>query len=343
MPSTALEGITTDTGWVIGSMIDKRAGSGGNFCVQYTAQSPSGEIGFLKAMDLTRAMSSGNLEAIGKTINEYVFEQNILKECKGNKLTRVVTPLDSGEVKSPNHPDPFNRVWYIIFSMADNDLRGQYLQGEAISWRELFKSLHHVAIGIRQLHGIGIAHQDIKPSNILCYQDKGSKISDLGRVTNVSGTSPFSNIEYTGDRSYAPLEAWFPGMIREFSDRKLSDVFMFGSLVFHTIMGVQISACILEEVKLIHPRINSLSFAEGLPFYKSAFVTILNRFSERCNELFDQRIADELTSIVKELCEPDPDTRGNIKKLSKGARLSMDRYVGKMNMVHQNACVLGMK
>ena len=54
MPSKALEGLVTTSGWKIGKMINTTSGTGGNFCTRYTAISPEGKIGFLKAMDLSK-------------------------------------------------------------------------------------------------------------------------------------------------------------------------------------------------------------------------------------------------------------------------------------------------
>ncbi|MCU8010123.1 protein kinase [Shewanella sp. SM87] len=340
MPSTALEGLVTESGWTIGKMINKTSGSGGNFCTRYTAVSSRGKIGFLKAMDLSK-VASGSLEGMKKTIDEYLFEQKILEQCRDQKLSKVVTPLDSGEILSPKSFPPFNRVFYIIFELAEGDLREQFINTNISSWRSLFKSLHHVAIGIRQLHLIGIIHQDIKPSNVLCFPNQESKISDLGRVTDVSGNSPFSGLTFTGDRSYAPIEIHLGFVPSEFIDRKLSDLHMFGSLIFHVISGVQITPILIEESKLLIPP-NLETYPEILPFMKSAFTTIMNRFRNDCESLFGYEIANELVCIVDELCYPDHDLRGNKKHLNKAQRLSMEKYISKMAVINRMAFVKGL-
>jgi hypothetical protein len=122
MPSTALEGLITDSGWTIGKMINKTSGSGGNFCTRYTAVYHDGKIGFLKAMDLSK-VASKPLNEMKRTIDEYLFEQNVLERCKEKKLTKVVVPLDSGEILTTKNFPPLNRVFYIIFELAEGDLR----------------------------------------------------------------------------------------------------------------------------------------------------------------------------------------------------------------------------
>nr|WP_295506169.1 protein kinase [uncultured Pseudoalteromonas sp.] len=329
MPSTALEGLVTDSGWTIGKLINTTSGSGGNFCTRYTAISPEGRVGFLKAMDLSK-VAAKPLEEMNRTISEYLFEQNILDHCKDSKLTRVVTPLDSGEILSPISLPPLNRVFYIIFELAEGDLRAQFINNGVTSWKTVFKSLHHVAVGIKQLHQIGIAHQDIKPSNILCFENEQSKISDLGRVTDVNGTSPFSSQSFTGDRSYAPIEVHYRIPISDFIDRRLSDIHMFGSLIYHVISGAQITPVLIEESRLIMPHIDRATYSDALPFIKSAFATIINRFKEECENQFDDEIASDLAEIVNELCFPDHLIRGNAKHTSKVMRLSMEKYISKM-------------
>tara|TARA_R110001592_G_scaffold7032_3_gene39512 strand:+ start:51658 stop:52686 length:1029 start_codon:yes stop_codon:yes gene_type:complete len=342
MPSTALEGVTTDSGWLIGKMINTTSGSGGNFCTRYTAVSSDGKIGFLKAMDLS-TVASQSLEDIKKTIDEYLFEQAILKECKNKKLTRVVTPLDSGEIISPKAIAPLNRVFYIIFELAEGDLREQFINNEVHSWKKVFKSLHHVAVGIKQLHQIGIAHQDIKPSNVLCFQNEVSKISDLGRVTDDKGLSPFSAQWFTGDMTYAPIEILFRVYPTEFIDRRQSDLHMFGSLIYHVISGAQLTPVLVEESRLLMPHIGNSTYTDALPFIKSAFATILTRFREECEDLFDPELASVLRDIVNELCFPDYLLRGNLKYSNKVLRLSMEKYVSKMSSIVRMSHIKGVR
>ncbi len=145
-------------------------------------------------------------------------------------MRRVVTPLDAGEINVPNFSPPLDKVYYVIFENADGDLRNQYMEPGDKSWLSIFKALHHVTIGAHQLHQASIAHQDIKPSNILYFEHAGSKISDLGRVTDAAGRSPFSNSDFTGDRSYAPIEISYGVRGSCFTDRFSSDVYMVGGV-----------------------------------------------------------------------------------------------------------------
>lgn len=233
-------------------------------------------------MDLVGAFNQNNgrdpLENVRDTIDSYLFEQNILDQCKSKKMTKVVKPLDVGVIETAVREAPLNRVYYVIFEMADADLRVQFMENKITSWVTLLTSLHHTIIGVYQLHKGGIVHQDIKPSNVLYFKGDISKVADLGRVTDVAGTSPYTNIPFTGDPRYAPMEVRYGIHGREFIDRRLADLYMVGSLIYQMITGADISTHLLIETRLIAPNLSMLSFDDALAFYNTAFVTILNRF-----------------------------------------------------------------
>ncbi|HFQ5049239.1 TPA: protein kinase [Vibrio vulnificus] len=345
MPATSLQGLVTASGWSIDKLLTNGSGSGGNFCTQYEATSPAGKKGFLKAMDLSRAFSSPDpIKALNVITSEYLFEQEILEHCKDQKLSKVVVPLDSGRINNPQHHAPYNQVFYIIFEFAEGDLRGEYLNKKVSSWRSAFKSLHHVGIGIKQLHNIGIAHQDIKPSNILCFPNEESKVSDLGRVTDDKGRSPFSQYPFTGDRTYAPLEISYPNILHtDFIDRRHSDLYMYGSLIYHVISGLQLTSVLRRETLKLMPNFQMATYKDALPFINSAFTQVMDVFYNRCVSIFDEDVAKELYEIVSELCYPDYERRGNSKYTNKLQRLSLEKYISKMSSVQRKLYIKGIK
>lgn len=344
MPASSLEGLITESGWTINKLLKNTSGSGGNFCTQYEATSPDGKIGFLKAMDLSSALNSGSLEVLQRTVSEYLFEQEILNHCRDQNLSKVVVPLDSGSVLNPNFGSPLNQVYYIIFDFAEGDLRKEYINKDITSWSKVFRSLHHVAVGIKQLHNVGIAHQDIKPSNILCFPNDESKISDLGRVTDDQGKSPFSLLNFTGDLSYAPVEIRFNATPNnDFLDRRHSDLHMYGSLIYHLISGVQLTPILINETRSLMPNSPLTTYDEALPFLKLAFGKMMADFYSKCEQDFGEDIASELHEIVKELCYPDYNYRGNLKYSRKVQRLSLEKYVSKMASIQRKIYVNGIQ
>ncbi|NLS11544.1 protein kinase family protein [Vibrio sp. SM6] len=342
MPASSLEGLVTKSGWSINKLLKNTSGSGGNFCTQYEATSVEGKTGFLKAMDLSKALNSGSLEALQRTVSEYLFEQEILNHCRDQNLSKVVVPLDSGSIINPNFGAPLNQVYYIIFDFAEGDLRKEYINKEITSWSKVFRALHHVGVGIKQLHNVGIAHQDIKPSNILCFANDVSKISDLGRVTDAQGKSPFSQLIFTGDQSYAPIELRFNATPRnDFIDRRHGDLHMYGSLIYHIISGIQLTPILVEETRKLLPNTSLTTYDEALPFLKLAFGKMMDEFHKKCEHEFGEEIASEICEVVKELCYPDFNFRGNLKYSRKVQRLSLEKYISKMASIQRKLYVKG--
>ncbi len=58
-------------------------------------------------------------------------------------------------------------VQYSIFEMADCDTPTYMDVSVKLDLAWTVRMLHQAAVGLQQLHGIGIAPQDLKPSNVL--------------------------------------------------------------------------------------------------------------------------------------------------------------------------------
>lgn len=332
MPSTTLLNLTTPCGWEIIEKISTKQHSGGNFCSRYKVKNKSGDVAFLKAMDFTRAFDSSDpMKAINIITSEYLFEREILYYCKEMNLSKVVIPKEAGQIINPLHRPPLNTVYYIIFELADSDMRQSFINSEDICWNDFFKAMQHICIGLEQLHFAGIAHQDIKPSNILHFRRMESKIADLGRVVDAKGRSPYLSLRFPGDQTYAPIEIKCGVTYKSFQDRYLTDIYSVGSLIYQSIMGVGMTPSLSGEALLLHNSIFSVSYEDALPTFLTAYSTLLARFyDECCNLIGDNEIALEVVNIVKEMCHPDYNKRGAPKVISRPYKINMRRYSSKM-------------
>lgn len=340
MPSTELKGYTTPCGWYVEEKIDTKQVSGGNFCSRYVVTDGNGTRAFMKAMDLTRVFNA-SLEDIQSLVSEYLFEQRILEFCKEKNMTKVVVPISAGEMENVQFPAPLNRVFYIIFELADSDLRQKYLAESREEWQPFFKAIHHICIAAEQLHRAGIAHQDIKPSNVLHFPENQSKLADLGRVTDKAGTSPFNSLLFSGDVRYAPIEILYRVGAKEFSDRYLADMWAIGSLIYQTLMGSSVSHILKVESQKITENVLNLTYSDALPVLYSAFCTMMDRFEEVCAEKFGEDIGKKLSVIVSEMCHPDFEKRGGPKSSLSAYRPGVRRYTGKMSGVVRQFIVEG--
>jgi eukaryotic-like serine/threonine-protein kinase len=190
-PAENLLGSTLENDWIVIERIAMGPHStGGNFSVCYVVER-GGQKAFLKALNLGRAFASKDFMAILEAlVVAHNYECDILRVCAEKKLSKVVTILEDGVV--PADPDngiqiPVN---YIIFEMADKTARDHIALAVKLDNAWKMRSLHNVAVGLNQLHKNGIAHQDLKPSNVLFFEkEKESKIADLGRAESRSTQS----------------------------------------------------------------------------------------------------------------------------------------------------------
>ena len=159
---------------------------------------------------------------------------------------------------------------YLIFQRAEGDIRDKLDK-----WKEFEKkfdlawalrSLHHIAIGLQELHGMRIAHQDIKPSNVLVFKLEESKLTDLGSASQVGKPSKSDRMPVAGDVSYAIPEQWYGwSQSLDFENRYLVDLYRLGSLIFF--FFADLSA--MDAVQL------KISIKYGKEFVRSDFISDL--------------------------------------------------------------------
>jgi len=246
-------------------------------------------------------------------------------------MTKIVVPLSAGEIQIPNQPPPLDEVYYIIFEKAESDLRQAFLNSSHSIWYRFFRAIKHTCLGLEQLHRAKIAHQDIKPSNILNFGNNISKVADLGRVIDAEGQSPFCGYYFAGDLNYAPIEILMNVTISEFEERFLADLYAVGSLIYHTLMGTQITAALKSEAILISPYVSRMTYEQSIPIYETVFFTLLDRLHQHCCDVFDKEIADSVVNTVQEMCHPNYKKRGNPKVSSLAVRANLRRYTSKIN------------
>src|SRR5574341_2097711 len=200
-PASQLEGLAVDGGWTIGPRLEKLPSqTGGNFSEGYVVSRNDGARAFLKALDYSRAMKAPDpARALQRLTEAYNFERDLLARCK--HMDRVVRALSDGSVSVNGEV-----VQYLILELAAHDIRKYLDLAERFDTAWLLRALHHIATGLGQLHGAGIAHQDLKPSNVLVFGDRISKVSDLGRASSKGIIAPHEEYQIAGDPQYAPPE-----------------------------------------------------------------------------------------------------------------------------------------
>ena len=267
--ASLMAGMTLPSGWRVIEKVDlPPGGTGSAFSVGYIVEL-DGQRAFMKALDYSAAFQSGDTpRALQKLTEAFNFEVDVLAQCASSRMDRVVLALDSGGIDVPGIPGFAARVNYLIFEKADGDIRATMdMQPTLIDCEWSFRTLHHAATGLWQLHGAGIAHQDVKPSNILTFGRVSAKLGDLGSASKRGATSPRDARLCPGDPAYAPPETLYGHEEPDWGKRRQStDLYLLGSLAVFLFTRVPLSASIISHLDVgEHPNRWAGTYREILP------------------------------------------------------------------------------
>lgn len=315
--ANALVGKVLKNKWKVLRKLEPKEGStGGFFSVCYIVTDGVQEA-FLKALNFQAFFQMfpgrGIIEIMQEQTSAYKFERDLLTRCKNNGLSKVSMVLDEGEEILSDFVIP--NVPYLIFEMAEGDVRSHmnFSKDVEIAWK--LKSLHNVAVGLKQLHSIEIGHQDLKPSNVLLYDNSlTSKIGDLGRSLCSSIQAPHDDgFNFTGDLNYSPPEFLYRYVDPDWNFRvRATDTYLFGSLIVFYFMGANMTALIGKHLDpQFHWTVWRGTFEDVKAYLIDAFHKGLKEFR---NRISDEQLGSELESVVEYCCYPDPVKRGTLRQ-----------------------------
>lgn len=332
--AAALLGLKLPDDWqVIEKLKAPPGATGGNFSVGYTVEKNHRKA-FLKALDYSRALRSPDpARALQALTEAYNFERDILGRCRA--MSRVVTAITDGSV-TVNVSGAPEVVQYLILEKADGDARSFLNASASFDMAWTLRSLHHVSTGLRQMHQAGMAHQDLKPSNVLLFGKTSSKIGDVGRAWHNGSVAPHEGVACAGDRGYAPPELLYGHIDPDSNARRMGcDCYLLGSMVLFFFMNVPATPAILAKMlPSHHPTRWHDSYVRVLPFVRDAFDRLAIDFA---NSLSPD-LRKDLPTIFRQLCEPDPKLRGHpADRASIGRSYSLLRYEGKFNTLAAKA------
>jgi serine/threonine protein kinase len=336
--SNNLEGRKLANGWIIKNKIKLKNTSGGNFSVSYSVERISHgntEHAFLKALNLARAFRTSNfMKELEKLTATHNFERELLEICASEKMSKIIRILDYGDVQYVDDgiEEEFYPVPYLIFEAADGSVRDKLNNLKVYEPLWILKSLHSITTGLNQLHSKGIAHQDLKPSNVLIFDKKDeSKLGDLGRSDMKGRSAPHSVYSIAGDPSYAPPELLYNHVHPDWSYRRVScDLYHLGSMIFFYFTHTHATDHIrINLPPQFHWNNWSGEYDQVLPYLIDALELSLDELKrELVNYYSEEAIVSELLECTRQLCNPEINKRGHpVNRQRKGNTLSLERYI----------------
>ena len=340
IPADSLESRSLENGWTVGKKITrKQTSTGGRFSVGYEVTNKKGYKAFLKAFDFSSSQQEPDpLRSLQSMLEDFNFERDLLQKCKDHKLRRIMIPIEEGKVQIKGFSNLISTVHYLIFELAKGDIRDVMDAFDDFELAFRLRSLHHVAVGLSQLHRIGVAHQDLKPSNILFTNEEVSKIGDLGRSVDKNLSSNNDRRLVLGDQGYAPLELYYDyyNNFNEYEQRFLVDLYLLGSLIFFHFTGVSSVQALRSKLNVELGRV----FKEDLPNLQYAFKKTINDLEAEVKKVAGD-LTKDIVQIAKELCDPDPTQRGDPKlKQTIVSNHNIERYISKLNLLSQKALLV---
>lgn len=340
----SLLGHTLKTGWLVKEKIQKNSNqTGSTFSVGYIVEKNS-ESCFLKAFDFgaflaTAVPKNGEtdidiVDVVNDMTTAFIYERDLSKHCKNKHVTKVIFVKEAGQEFIQGMAIPV--VPYLIFDLADGDIRKNLDFSNKLDYAWRLKSLHDIAVGLKQLHQIEVSHQDLKPSNILVFKSE-SKLGDLGRSMCKDIDGPYNKMPFSGDYTYAPPEIMYRYYEKDWIKRVFAtDCYLLGSLIVFYFSGISMSALLRKHI----PDEFSWDkwrggFDELKPYLEDGFSKALFEFEQ--NVKHDEFRAD-LKNLVEMLCHPYPEKRGHPKNiLMNGCNYSLERFITKLDVLKTRA------
>lgn len=326
-----LEGVTLPDGWkVVGKVPKAQNQTGGHFSAGYIVESPTGDRHFLKAIDYSDALKAKDparvLQAMTAAFN---LERDVLNISK--RMSHVVQFITDGttSVVPPNGTP--ETVQYLVLELAEENLRQMVVVSKRLPMSIGFTALHNVANGLRQLAGGQIAHQDMKPSNVLRFPGGTFKVCDLGRASLKGRIAPHDIFPVAGDHGYAPPELLYGQLDPEFVVRRWGcDAYLLGSLAAFLVCGSPMTALVIDELHAsARPNAWNGTYAAVLPQVRAAFARAMERVALEIAPVVPYR--EELLLSIRQLCDPDPAVRGHPQTRAtlagSGNVYNLERYV----------------
>ena len=331
--SSQLVGLQLNDGWnVVEAIPTTEESTGGKTSHRYLVKNSDGDSAFLKALDFSSAFEENGI-ALANVLFEfsdsYRNEVRINESCAEKKLSRVAYSIGSGGIQVPGYSTMEGNVLYLIFKVATGDIRQKVDMHQTVDILSTMRALKDICLGLWQLHRLNIAHQDLKPSNILDYGHRKTMITDLGSSSQRGEPVVHNEKNVVGDKSYAPPELLYGHLDSNFNVRRMgADIYNLGSISAYLFTGIDMNSELYKNLDQdFHPKKWKGSYDEILPYLMDAFGIALANLKSALPKV----VSDFIYELICQLCTPDYKKRGHPKNIGTPRPYDLERYHSYLN------------
>ena len=309
-------------------------------------------MAFLKATDLDLMTEDidNPLVRMLATITRLDAERQVLEKCHGNKMDKIVTPLDSGQSNLVSKDGVKEPLFWLALELADSDARIQRSQISTYEFNWTCKTMHNLSTAVQQLHSIGVSHNNIKPSALLIFGPLKQKLGDLADAIASDIYSPLASKTHLGDPRYmAPEFLYEASNVPNEYARKMNDLYLLGSVGYFLVTGVMLTPALLGNLgQEQRPRSQNGGWGDGfnniLPYVREAHTEAIEELANIMPSDLTIRgrdYATEYVAAISELTDPDPMHRGHPVDREQGRKgASLERYVSLFDRLSSVAKIL---
>lgn len=331
-----LIGKSLKNNWVIDRPhLSYSGATGGTHCQCYVAKNDIGDEAFVKILNTSIDRENDDpLADLKIRIDKFQYERELIDKCKDLRMNRVVRGIDYGKLDIDKNNNP---LFYLILELADSDLRKQTEIYKRFDLAFQMRTLHHTAVGLKQLHWAGIAHQDVKPSNVLVCDNGETKLSDLGHAWDKGMPRPGEDKIIAGDPTYAPPEQLYSYAPTNWAERRLAaDLYHLGCLAVFLLTGVSATTELKGHLIPEHQWTNwSGTYEDVLPFIREATDAVLEDVGNIIPVVTHR---EKLINCIRYLLEPEPSLRHHPRNRDRSGDLyGLERFVSEFDLMATKA------
>ncbi len=161
------------------------------------------------------------------------LDQNGIKQF--SREYTITAQLQHNNLLIARHYDIHDGSPYLIMPYCSRgSLQGELYEKGSLPEEEIFKIIKDVAEGLHYLHNKDILHQDIKPDNVLIYDDGRYMLTDFGISTRMRSTlKKATSTKSALTLAYAPPERYSENP----ENTKSGDIFSLGVMLYELATG----------------------------------------------------------------------------------------------------------